>query len=123
MIERAHDRADRVGGDASVERGRIELGVTQENLDHADVDVLLEQMRGEAVPQSMWCYPLVDLRHLRGRVNGAVDLARPEMVGLVLPGEQPKPRSRDAIPVAQQLKQLRGKHRHAILASLTLLDL
>ena len=28
-IERAHDLADRVGGDAGVERRRLELGVTQ----------------------------------------------------------------------------------------------
>ena len=49
-VERADDRADRVGGDAGVERGGIELGVPQERLDHADVDILLEQVRGEAVP-------------------------------------------------------------------------
>jgi hypothetical protein len=28
----------------------VELGVTQERLDHANIDILFEQMRGEAVP-------------------------------------------------------------------------
>src|SRR3979490_1712580 len=33
-IERAHDLADRIGGDARVERRGLELGMTQQNLDH-----------------------------------------------------------------------------------------
>ena len=50
VIERADDLADRFGGNPCVERRRVKLGVTEQNLDHADVDVLLEQMRGKAVP-------------------------------------------------------------------------
>ncbi len=41
-IQRAHNVPDGVGGDARVERGRVELGVPQQNLDHADIDVLLK---------------------------------------------------------------------------------
>src|SRR4029077_6355748 len=52
-IQRAHDVPDGVGGDARVERGRIELGVPQKNLDHPDIDVLLKQVRCKAVPQGM----------------------------------------------------------------------
>src|SRR5208337_4083617 len=52
-IQRAHNVPDGVGGNARVERGRVELGVAQQNLDHANVDVLLEQVRCKAVPQSM----------------------------------------------------------------------
>ena len=50
MLQRAHDLADRLDGDAGVERRAIELGVTEQDLDHSDIDVLLEQMCGEAVP-------------------------------------------------------------------------
>ncbi len=53
-IKRADDGSDGGAGDAGVKRGGIELGVTQERLDHADVDILLEQMRGEAVPAMSW---------------------------------------------------------------------
>src|ERR1700726_1023373 len=38
-IQRAHDVPDGVGGDARVERGRIELGVPQKNLDHTRAKV------------------------------------------------------------------------------------
>ena len=38
-IERAHDRADRVGGDVRVERGRIELGMAEQNLDQTRTSV------------------------------------------------------------------------------------
>ena len=50
-VERTRHRADRLGGDAGVERGRIELGVPEQNLDDADVDILLQQVGGEAVAQ------------------------------------------------------------------------
>ena len=42
-VERTHHGADRGGGDAGVERGGVELGMAQQNLDHPDVDVLLQQ--------------------------------------------------------------------------------
>src|ERR1700760_2758727 len=52
-LKRAFDVADRVDGDAGVERGRLQLGVSEQDLDHADVDVLFEQVSGEAVPQGV----------------------------------------------------------------------
>ena len=51
MLERARDLAERLEGDAGIERGRVELLVAEQHLDNADVDLLLEQMRGEAVPE------------------------------------------------------------------------
>jgi putative ABC transport system substrate-binding protein len=42
MVQRAHHLADRLGGDTRIERRGIELGVTEENLDHSDIDVLLQ---------------------------------------------------------------------------------
>src|SRR5271167_1252378 len=45
-LERALDVADRVDGDAGVERGRLQLGVSEQHLDHANIDILLEQVRG-----------------------------------------------------------------------------
>jgi hypothetical protein len=32
-----------------MERGRVQLRVSEQNLDNADIDILLEQMRGKAV--------------------------------------------------------------------------
>jgi hypothetical protein len=33
-----------------IERGRFQLGVAEQHLDQADVDILFEQVGGEAVP-------------------------------------------------------------------------
>src|SRR5271154_2470341 len=70
-LQRAFDVADRVDGDAGVERGRLELGVSEQHLNHANIDVLFEQMGGEAVPQGMGRHALGDSRGLRRGVDGA----------------------------------------------------
>jgi len=50
MLQRAHDFTDHLGGDTGIECRVVELGVTEQHLDHPNVGVLLEQMGGEAVP-------------------------------------------------------------------------
>src|SRR5258708_20728477 len=56
MFERAGDLAERLEGDARIERRSVELLVPEQHLDHADVGLLLQQMRGEAVPQRVQRY-------------------------------------------------------------------
>src|SRR5690242_8724727 len=41
VLQRAHDLADRLGRDAGIERRGVELGVSEQHLDDADVYVLL----------------------------------------------------------------------------------
>ena len=41
-IERAGDVADRIGGDLGVARRGIELGMSEQHLDYANIDVLLQ---------------------------------------------------------------------------------
>jgi hypothetical protein len=48
-LQRARHVADRVDGDARIERGRFELGVSEQNLDDPDIDVLFQQMGCEAM--------------------------------------------------------------------------
>ena len=48
-IEGAGDDADRVDGDARIERRRFQLGVAEQDLNHPDVDALFEQVSGEAM--------------------------------------------------------------------------
>src|ERR1700688_1336302 len=43
-LQRTRHVADRVDGDARVERGRFQLGVSEQDLDDPDIDVLFEQM-------------------------------------------------------------------------------
>ena len=49
-VERAGDGPDRGIGNAGIKRRGVELSVAQERLDHANIDILLEEVRGEAVP-------------------------------------------------------------------------
>src|ERR1700736_4437861 len=100
-----------------VERGRIELGVPQKNLDHPDIDVLLKEVRRKAVPQGMRGDALGDLGHLGRRVAGAMELTRRHRVDRVKPGKQPDLWPRDAPPVAQKFQQLWREHRVTILAA------
>src|SRR5919109_2704452 len=76
MLERAGDFAERLEGDARVERGGVELLVPEQHLDDADVDLLLERMRREAVPQRVQRDALADLGPLGRGMAGAVELAR-----------------------------------------------
>ena len=50
MLQWAHDLAERLGGDVSIERGRLQLRMSEQHLDDSDIDFLLEQVGGEAVP-------------------------------------------------------------------------
>src|SRR5215472_14714879 len=50
-VEWAGYGPDRRIGDAGVKRRRVELGVTPKCLNHTNIDILFEQMRGEAMPQ------------------------------------------------------------------------
>ena len=76
MLERARHRPDRLGGDAGVERGRIQLGVPEQNLDDANIDILLEQVSGKAVAQRVRTDALLDASGFCGLMDSPVDLAR-----------------------------------------------
>src|SRR4051812_11154008 len=92
-VERTHDLLDRLGGDARIERRGVELGMAEQNLDHSDIDVLLEQMGCEAVPQRMHGHRLADLGQAGGGMAGAIELARRHRLYGVAPRKQPALRS------------------------------
>src|SRR5829696_1552075 len=98
VLQRAHNLADRLGGDAGIERRGVELGVTEQHLDDADIDVLLEQVGGKAVPQGVQRDGPVDLRHLSSGVTGAIELARGHRLRRIAPREQPTLRPRRLPP-------------------------
>lgn len=52
-VERAGHGLDRAGRDLGVDCGRVDLGVAEQHLDDADIDVLLDEVGGEAVAQGM----------------------------------------------------------------------
>src|SRR6516162_9612723 len=92
--------------------------MAEQNLDHANINFLLEQMSRKTVPQRVRRHPFGNLCRVSGGMDNAVELARGEMVDRVLSGKQPAPGPLDPPPVTQQLEQLWGEHREAVLAAL-----
>ncbi len=102
--------------------------MAQEHLDHPDIDLLLQQVGGKAVPQCVQAHRFIDLRRILGRVKDAAQLARGQMVDRVLTGKEPATRQHDAFlaahtpPGAQEIEQIVRQHGVAVLAALALLD-
>ena len=86
-VERAHDLADRIGGDLGVKRRGLELGMPKQDLDDANIDVLLEQVGREAVAQGVRRHALADLGQVSCGMAGARELPRRHRVDRVLAGE------------------------------------
>ena len=72
----------------------------EQDLDQANVGVLLQQVGGKAVPQRVWRHPLLDLGQMGGGMNGAVELARRQRQQPITARKQPHRRPRNAIPIA-----------------------
>src|SRR5246127_1053930 len=127
-VERACHLTERVNGDPCIERGRVELLVTEQNLDDANVGLLLQEMGGKAVPQGMNTDTFGDAGTPRGQANDAVELARTGMLPAVagkqpgLTGRHPSLLARGAPPFAQQLEKVGRENDIPILLPLALFD-
>src|SRR6516164_9328653 len=110
-VERAGYLADRADGDAGVERRRVEFLMSQKNLDYPNIGFLLQEMRGEAVPQRMNADTLGDAGTPGCQANDPMQLARSRVLPAVagkqpgLTGRHPALLARDAPPFMQYLKQ------------------
>ena len=65
--------------------------MSEQYLDHANIDVLLQEMRGKAVPERVRRYVLVDPGRLRGGMAGAGELTRDNRLKRITSREQPAP--------------------------------
>src|SRR6478735_4304833 len=100
MLEWAGHGPDRLGGDTGVERGRVQLGVPEQNLDDTNIDILLEQVGGKAVAQRMRTDTLLDASGFCGLMDSPVDLARRDGLERVLSRKQPALGQHHAAPLA-----------------------
>ena len=66
--------------------------MTQKRLDHANIDILLEKVGGEAVPQRVRRHALLDPRGLGGGTDGAAELAGRQRLDRVAARKQPASR-------------------------------
>src|SRR3546814_13548872 len=82
--------------------------MTEQHLDDADIDAILEQVRGEAVAQGVRSDTLVDIRGLGCLDDDPLELARTDRRRSALAREEPAIGNEDALlpsgtqPVAQQ---------------------
>src|SRR5258708_33513142 len=64
-VQWAYDLTDDVGGHLGVARRGVELGRPEQNLYHTNIDVVLEQVRAEAVSQRVLCHSISAVQHAR----------------------------------------------------------
>ena len=102
--------------------------MAEQDLDDADVDAVLEQVRGEAVPQRVRADVLGEPSRLGGGLDDAAELTCRDRPDRVLTGEQPSARPHDALlpallPPGPQQGELAGRKQGlAMPASLAALD-
>src|SRR6516162_7505410 len=115
-VEWAGYGPDRAVGDTGVKRHGVKLGVPQQCLDHANIDILLEEVRGKTVAQRVRRHALRDPRGLGGGADNAAELPGRQRLDRVAAGKQPTSGQQQAAPPplappgAQQFEQLRRQH-------------
>ncbi len=130
-IERALDVGDHAGGNAGIARRRIELVVTEQRLNDADINAALQEVGGKAVAQRMQGHGLGDPGGAGGLMEQAVELAGGDRSPPPAPREQPPLGRRHACviapraklpPLPQEVEQILRQHDVAVLAPLGLDD-
>src|SRR5262249_41956210 len=127
-VERARHLADRADSDAGVKRCGVKLLVSEQNLDDADIGLLLQEVGGKAVPQRMNADTLGDAGTPRCQANDPMHLARTRMLPAVagkqpgLIGRHPALLARNAPPFMQYLEQDGRENDVPILLALALFD-
>ena len=82
-LQRTDDFVQQIGGDLCVERCRFKLLVAKQHLNHTDIHLLFEQVRGETVAQRMHRYAFIDLCGFGRSPNRAIQLPWSQRVNRV----------------------------------------
>src|SRR5438128_2638649 len=96
------------------------MPVPEQILNDPDIDTLLQQMRGEAVPKCMDRDRLIEASSVSGIAKDALDLARRDRPGWLATRKQPVGRAL-LLPIrAQQIEKLIRQHHVAVFATFAL---
>src|ERR1700736_4301679 len=87
-LQRTEYLAQGVGGHLGIQRGGLELFMSEQDLDSADIFALLEQMSCKRVTQGMHRDALIDVRGLRSLVHRAVQLSGAQRIHRIEAREQ-----------------------------------
>ena len=108
-VERALGSPDQPARDLRVARRRRQVGMSEQDLDDADVGTALQKMRGEAVAQRVHRHALGQAGRGASRAAGRMECLDGERLRLIPAGEQPvlwprqTPLRRKTAPVHQTL--------------------
>jgi hypothetical protein len=105
--------------DLRVARRRVELGMSEQHLDHPNIDILLQEVGGKTVPQRVRRHMLRDTGCPRSRAAGAGELACRHRLHRIAAREQPAPRAANQPPIAQQIEQPRRQWHDATVPGVT----
>ena len=72
-----------------VEGSVLQLGVTEQRLDNADIDAVFQKMGGKAVPQCVWADAPGNLGRMRRLDHDAIELSGADRLERVLARKQP----------------------------------
>jgi hypothetical protein len=128
LVERAGHGAHRPCRHLGVEGGGVQLDVAEQRLNDANVDAVLQQVRGEAVPQRMRPNPLGDVRCARRLDDDPVQLPGADRLAGMLAWKQPALGVHHALlpadlpPLTQQGEHILREHRVAILPAFATFD-
>jgi len=89
MLKRADHFAQYPIGNVGIGLGGGEFLVSEQHLDEADIDLMLKQVCGVGMPQTMKGNGLIDVRELQRIMKRPVELPGGEMVDRVSPWKQP----------------------------------
>src|SRR6202030_269465 len=131
QVEWALDGRDHAGGHARVARCRIELVVTEESLNDADIGPTFEQMGRKTVARRMQRHRLLDAGRVSRLVKQTIELPGRHRLSWLAAREQPALLLRHARivtsrshlpPLPQQIERLWRQHDVAVFAPLGLHD-
>ena len=92
VFQRAFHFMQEFGGDLAIAGSVLDLFVSQEHLDNADILMLLKQVRGEGMAQGMQRYCLIDIGGLACLMEGAVELPGRHRIDGILSRKKPATR-------------------------------
>ena len=98
-VQGASDRGEAFASDVQVTKGCLDTGVAEEDLDAAQVDAHLEEVRGEAVAQLVGSDPLADAGGPGGLLEGVGDGVAGDRTFRICAREQPLNRMAQRAPL------------------------
>jgi hypothetical protein len=122
LFEWTLNLSDRIHRDARIARRRIDVAMAEQSLNDANIDLLFQQMRREAVSQRVHGDIFIEAGRLGSVVEDPLQRSGGNRLQRIGAGKEPMGRLGSLSIVAKDAEQLLGEHHVAILASFAVTD-